>query len=77
MKKLLTLTVLSLIAVLILLPIGSFFNHLGDNLDPKNPTLLSDGNPFPPLPPLPPTLVADGNPFPPLPPPPGNAFMNA
>ena len=91
MKKLVTLTVFSLLAVLIVLPLSSLVNHLGDNPDLKAPIFLSDGNPFPPLPPQPPTLVADGNPFPPLPPqpptlvadgnpflpPPGNAFLSA
>ena len=80
MKKLVTLTVLSLLAVLIVLPLSSFVNHAGRNFDLKSPAFLADGNPFPPLPPQPPTLVADGNPFPPLPPQPptlvadGNPF---
>lgn len=54
MKKLVTLTVLSLLAVLIVLPLSSFVNYPGENFDLNSPTFLADGNPFPPLPPQPP-----------------------
>jgi hypothetical protein len=78
MRKLASLTALSLFALLIVLPVICFVNHSAGNSDWGNPTLRSDGNPFPPLPPNPPTtLVADGNPFPPLPPQLGSAFVNA
>ena len=71
MKKMASLIALSLAFVLIVLPVACFVNHSPDNPALTNPTLRSDGNPFPPLPPNPPaTLIADGNPFPPLPPPP-------
>jgi len=71
MKKIASLIALSLAAVLIVLPVACFVNHSADNPALSNPTLRSDGNPFPPLPPNPPAmLIADGNPFPPLPPPP-------
>jgi hypothetical protein len=72
MKKTASLIALSLAVVLIVLPVTCFVNQSLDNPALTNPTLRSDGNPFPPLPPNPPAaLVADGNPYPPLPPPPG------
>jgi hypothetical protein len=69
MKKLVTLAVLSLSALLIVLPVIFSVNHSTSNSAPSNGVLRADGQPLPPFPPLlAETLVADGQPLPPFPP---------
>jgi hypothetical protein len=64
---------LSVLAIAILVPLGSRVNHLvqASHARTGSRTLRVDGTPIPPLPPPKGTLVADGTPIPPLPPPKG------
>ncbi len=70
MKKVAILCVLSLFALLIVLPITSSVNQAVGNPGLDHRTLRADGYPGPPLPKLhrdSTSLVADGYPGPPLP----------
>ena len=62
---------LSVLAVAILVPLGSRVNLVSQSslTKAKSRILQADGTPIPPLPPPTRTLVADGTPIPPLPPP--------
>ena len=68
MKKPVALAVLSLSALLIVLPVVCSVNRSTSNPAPRNDVLRADGWPLPLPPPLTETLVADGWPLP-LPPP--------
>lgn len=62
---------LAILAVAILVPLGTAVNHLAQSSLGKTKlnNLRVDGTPIPPLPPPTAVLVADGTPIPPLPPP--------
>ncbi len=78
MKKPVALAVLSLSALLIVLPVICSVNHSTSNPAPRNDVLRADGWPVPPFPPQSAeTLVADGWPVPPFPPQSAETPVNA
>ena len=68
MKKPVALAVLSLSALLIVLPVICSVNRSTSNPAPRSDVFRADGWPLPLPPPLTETLVADGQPLPPFPP---------